>query len=230
MTFAGLVAAGLMATCLAAAPSHAVASQDSREEALAAAVEDARATIESIEGEADTLSEEQIEELEGAAGALRRSLMFETSAPEETRALLGRAFELLERYADAYRQYGEYLDRHPEGRSASVARERRKALRQQIDVRLLEGEIDPPIRHYTPQPVYPESLKSRGVEGTVTISAVIDELGRVTEPRVISSPDAELSQAALEVVATWQFLPARSPDGRPVAASYMMTFDFNRPR
>ncbi len=231
MRFPGPVAVLLLGWCAATAlVAQGTGESGSREESLTAAVEGARTTIETAEASEEPLSEARVEEVESAAGALRRSLMFESSAPEDTRLLLGRAYELLDRYGEAYAQYGEYLDRHPRGKSAPVARELRRALRERIDVRLLEGEIEPPIRQHSPQPPYPEAARGRGVEGTVTISAVIDVVGRVTEPRVISSPDPDLSQAALDVVDQWQFFPARGPDGRPVAASYLITFDFKLPR
>lgn len=69
-----------------------------------------------------------------------------------------------------------------------------------------------------PDPVYPESARRRGVEGTVTAGLLIDADGGVTEVWVESSSgDGALDEAALAAVRRWRFAPARQ-NGVPVSA------------
>lgn len=69
-----------------------------------------------------------------------------------------------------------------------------------------------------PDPVYPESARRRGVEGTVTAGLLIDADGGVTEVWVESSSgDGALDEAALAAVRRWRFAPAHQ-NGVPVSA------------
>lgn len=69
-----------------------------------------------------------------------------------------------------------------------------------------------------PDPVYPESARRRGVEGTVTAGLLIDADGGVTEVWVErSSGDGALDEAALAAVRRWRFAPARQ-NGVPGSA------------
>jgi protein TonB len=56
-------------------------------------------------------------------------------------------------------------------------------------------------------PAYPPHARSQGVEGDVTLDALIDETGRVTRVRTISGPDL-LQQAAAAAVRQWKYEPA----------------------
>src|SRR5581483_1516675 len=56
-------------------------------------------------------------------------------------------------------------------------------------------------------PVYPEAAKAAGVQGTVEIEAVISKEGVPQEIRVLSSPDDDLSQSALDAVRQWRYRP-----------------------
>ena len=58
-------------------------------------------------------------------------------------------------------------------------------------------------------PDYTIDLRRRGVEGRVVLEVDLDRRGRISDLRVRSSEDPELSEAALEAVRTWQFDSAR---------------------
>jgi len=64
--------------------------------------------------------------------------------------------------------------------------------------------------------VYPDSLRSKGISGRVTLEFVVDTLGRV-EPgvRVLSTPHALLVAPAKEMLQAARFVPGRVR-GRPV--------------
>ncbi|WP_420238669.1 TonB family protein [Telmatobacter bradus] len=63
-------------------------------------------------------------------------------------------------------------------------------------------------------PVYPAEAKKAGIQGTVTLHAVIDKDGHVKDLQAVSGP-AELQQPALDAVRQWVYRPYLL-DGKPV--------------
>lgn len=55
---------------------------------------------------------------------------------------------------------------------------------------------------------YPSEMRSRKVEGVVTVIFVVDDTGRVVNPRVEKSTHPEFEKPALEAVRQWKFEPA----------------------
>jgi periplasmic protein TonB len=76
----------------------------------------------------------------------------------------------------------------------------------------------------TVRPVYPPAATQAGIEGSVVISAVIDEAGRVTNTKVISGANV-LRSAALDAVSKWRYQPAVS-NGKPIATQLNITLEF----
>jgi protein TonB len=72
-----------------------------------------------------------------------------------------------------------------------------------------------PHTRFQATPVYPFEAKRGGVRGEVVVEFLVDERGRVVEPRVVSSTDRIFEEATLRAVAKWQFEPGRR-DGRIV--------------
>lgn len=73
---------------------------------------------------------------------------------------------------------------------------------------------------------YPEELRKRRVEGKVLASFVIDRSGRVTDVRILQSPDRRLSE---EVVQALRRSPRWEPcrqDGREVSVQYTLPVQF----
>lgn len=64
-------------------------------------------------------------------------------------------------------------------------------------------------------PAYPEAALRAGIQGLVTVQALVDSAGRVRETRVVRSIPA-LDSAAVESVRRWRFKPATA-NGRPTA-------------
>lgn len=56
-------------------------------------------------------------------------------------------------------------------------------------------------------PIYPAMAKARHVQGTVILHAIIAKDGHIQDLRVISSPDSDLSIAALDAVRQWRYKP-----------------------
>lgn len=64
-------------------------------------------------------------------------------------------------------------------------------------------------------PVYPAELRKAKVEGVVSIVFVLDEEGRVEDPRVENASRPEFEKPALDAVRKWKFKPGLK-DGNPV--------------
>lgn len=79
------------------------------------------------------------------------------------------------------------------------------------------------------QPRYTEAARKAGVQGTVIVEAVIDELGRVTNLRVVKSLPMGLDQAAADAVRQWRFKPAHL-GARPVKIFWTLTVNFQLQR
>ena len=72
---------------------------------------------------------------------------------------------------------------------------------------------------------YPEDARSRGIEGTVVLSVLVDETGRVRSVNVVSGPGGGLDQAAAKAVERIRFRPALRK-GQPVAAQITYRYTF----
>jgi protein TonB len=64
-------------------------------------------------------------------------------------------------------------------------------------------------------PAYPAELRKAKIEGTVTLVFVLNEEGRVQEPRVENSSRPEFERPALEAIRKWRFRPGMK-DGQAV--------------
>jgi protein TonB len=64
-------------------------------------------------------------------------------------------------------------------------------------------------------PSYPAELRKAKVEGVVTLVFVLDETGRVDDPRVENSSRPEFEKPALDAIRKWRFSPGQK-DGQPV--------------
>ena len=66
------------------------------------------------------------------------------------------------------------------------------------------------------QPIYPESAKDAGVQGTVLLHAVVGMDGRPLQLQVLNSQiNPDLARAAVEAVSQWRYQPTLL-NGEPV--------------
>lgn len=73
---------------------------------------------------------------------------------------------------------------------------------------------------------YPAEAASKGIQGKVIVNFVIDEQGNVKDPKVITSVDPLLDQAALELVAACpQWAPGRQ-NGKVVKVSFTLPINY----
>lgn len=64
-------------------------------------------------------------------------------------------------------------------------------------------------------PTYPAELRKAKIEGSVTVVCILDEAGRVEDPRVENSSRPEFEKPALEAIRKWRFRPGMK-DGQAV--------------
>ncbi len=74
-------------------------------------------------------------------------------------------------------------------------------------------------------PIYPDEAKKKGLQGVVTVEAVLGKDGRVKTARAVGSPEPLLAQAALDAVKKWEYEPYVSANGcREVLFTVTITF------
>jgi len=82
------------------------------------------------------------------------------------------------------------------------------------------------IRETMVNPEYTPAATRRGLEGTVSVEAIVNANGRVVEPRIVQGlPDDELNSRAMQAVREWRFEPAtKRGETVPVVAVFTMTY------
>lgn len=76
------------------------------------------------------------------------------------------------------------------------------------------------------QPIYPESAKAAGAQGSVVLHAIVSKDGRPLSVEVLNSQiDPELARAAVEAVNQWRFQPTLL-NGEPVEIDTTITVNF----
>lgn len=75
-------------------------------------------------------------------------------------------------------------------------------------------------------PVYPYAMRRDRIEGNVTLIFVIDDNGRVIEPRIESSTRREFERPALDAVRQWRFEPGIR-NGEPVRTLVRTPIEFS---
>ncbi|MGA8152517.1 MAG: TonB family protein [Terriglobales bacterium] len=88
-----------------------------------------------------------------------------------------------------------------------------------------KGDLIAPVATHAVDPGYPLELMRRNVQGTVTLSAVINSEGRVADVKVVNGIDDQLDAYARAALLHWQFLPAlRNGNPVPLQAVVMIPF------
>ena len=88
-----------------------------------------------------------------------------------------------------------------------------------------DGELLEPVAMEKSDPGYPLELMRSNVHGMVTLYAVIHSDGRVSDIRVLNSPDERLDAYATSALARWKFVPAERA-GKPVALEAVVEIPF----
>jgi TonB family protein len=88
--------------------------------------------------------------------------------------------------------------------------------------------VRPPRLVYAPIPEYSDEARRKNIQGIVVLSALVDEQGRPTDIRVERSLGYGLDEEAVEAVSQYQFKPATTLDGKPVAERIRIQVSFRR--
>lgn len=84
-----------------------------------------------------------------------------------------------------------------------------------------------PVPVYTILPAYPETMRSSGIEGTVTISFLVSASGAIESASVVfSSGQSVFDSAALSAARQWRFSPAKNSHGKAVRCRITQPFHF----
>ncbi len=91
---------------------------------------------------------------------------------------------------------------------------------------LPSGGLRPPTVLKSALALYTDDARTRGIEGIVTIEAVIGEDGQTKSMRVLKGLGSGLDEVALASVQQWEFSPA-TRDGSPVSVVAQIDVQFN---
>jgi len=89
-----------------------------------------------------------------------------------------------------------------------------------VSTAVMQGQILQKV-----QPVYPQSAKENGIQGTVILHAIIGTDGHVERLEAISGPP-ELATAALDAVKQWTYKPYLL-NGEPTEVDTTVVVNFN---
>jgi TonB family protein len=88
-----------------------------------------------------------------------------------------------------------------------------------------KGDLMAPVATRAVDPGYPLELMRKNVQGTVTLSAVINSDGRVADVKVLNGIDDQLDAYASAALLRWQFLPALK-NGSPIPLQAVVMIPF----
>ena len=82
------------------------------------------------------------------------------------------------------------------------------------------------MRYVAQNMKYPETAMKADKQGRVVVRFTVSSTGKVQDPQIVRSVDADLDAEALRVVSTLpDFIPGKV-DGKPVSVSYTMPISF----
>jgi TonB family protein len=88
------------------------------------------------------------------------------------------------------------------------------------------GAVSPPTILKSAFALYTDDARSRGIEGTVTIEALVSEAGQIRSMRILKGLGFGLDEVALASVQGWEFSPA-TRDGIPVSVVAQIDVQFS---
>jgi TonB family protein len=86
-------------------------------------------------------------------------------------------------------------------------------------------DVKPAVLIRRVEPAYPQSARAMRIGGTVVIAATICKDGKIKDAKVVTSPEASRSAAALDAVPQWRYEPP-TMDGQPVEVRTTLSLNF----
>ncbi|HHT9136031.1 MAG TPA: energy transducer TonB [Candidatus Wunengus sp. YC60] len=129
------------------------------------------------------------------------------SAPELEAASLSAIEAALSGQAGSGGDFAEALSFSSGGRIGGMGKT--GAMDERLGNAFSLGEIDQkPRAIFQAAPVFPNELRGKKLEGVVTVLFVVDQTGKVAQPRVVKSSHPAFEKPALDAVKQWKFEPA----------------------
>lgn len=94
-----------------------------------------------------------------------------------------------------------------------------------IDLDKVVNGISAPKPIYNPEPEYTDRARKKKINGSLVLSIVVTEEGKVRDAKVVTGLDKNLDKQALKAVSTWKFEPA-TKGGKPVPVRIEVEVDF----
>jgi TonB family protein len=88
-----------------------------------------------------------------------------------------------------------------------------------------KGVTAPRIVHQS-DPAFSDAARRARLQGTVTLSLIVDKMGQARDIRIVSPMGMGLDRNAVEAVSKWRFNPG-TKDGEPVAVPIAVEVDFH---
>jgi protein TonB len=88
-----------------------------------------------------------------------------------------------------------------------------------------DAALTPPRPLRTVEPFFPTEMQRAGISGSVRLTCMVDETGRVRDPLVAYASHRAFVEPALDAVKNWRFKPAER-EGVPVAAQISLPIAF----
>ncbi len=86
--------------------------------------------------------------------------------------------------------------------------------------------ITAPVLIRKDPPRYPEEAKQKRIMGVVVLEVIIGSDGKVDDVQALENPDPHLTEAAIDAIRQWIYLPAHDAKGQPVKVKATVTVNF----
>lgn len=73
---------------------------------------------------------------------------------------------------------------------------------------------------------YPQVCKTKGIEGKVIVSLMVDANGEIVESEFLSFPCDDLKEAVSDVLPELKFSPARDENGKAIKGKFILPVNF----
>ncbi|MFH1312589.1 MAG: TonB family protein [Candidatus Eisenbacteria bacterium] len=94
---------------------------------------------------------------------------------------------------------------------------------------VVERRSMPPEVLWSPEPIYPDSAITAGIQGIVKLMVTVDETGRVIKAWVVRSDVPALNGAAIEAAYRYRFTPATLDYRNPIQLTTSLNIEFTLP-
>ena len=151
--------------------------------------------------------EQQVENPPDASEIIRNLETTSADAPALDAASLGAIEAALTGLTGTGGDFAQAMDFSSGGRIGGTGKA--DGMQDQMEAAFSLSEIDQkPRAVHQAAPMYPSEMRSKKIEGLVTVLFVVDSTGKVTNLRIEKSSAAAFEKPAIDAVKRWKFEPA----------------------